>query len=168
MSTTPRVLPQVYLNGAILPIEQAHIPVLDRGYLFGDALYEVIPVYAGRLFRPERHLERLAQGLRATGISSTNSDADWLRIFTRVIDANGGGDMAVYLQVSRGVASYRDHAVRTQMEPGIFAMAQTLIPRADDVSTRGVRTVLLEDTRWARCNIKATSLLANVLLRQQA
>lgn len=168
MSSDARIFPQVYLNGTVLPLEQATIPVLDRGFLFGDAIYEVLPVYGGRPFHPETHLARLADGLAAIGIHSRHEATDWLQIIDQVITANGNGDMSIYLQVTRGVGTYRDHASTETFVPLIFAMAQKLARRPVHIATHGINAILLEDSRWARCNIKATSLLANVLLRQEA
>lgn len=163
-----RVLPFAYLNGDIVPIEQAHIPVLDRGFLFGDAIYEVTPAYSGKLFRADNHIGRLMDGLEKIHIRSSHSAEDWRSVFERTAHANGTIDQYIYLQVTRGVSRYRDHAMPRDIEPLVFAMAQKLPPRSSQVEQRGIDAILLEDTRWSRCDIKSTSLLANVLLRQRA
>ena len=163
-----RVLPFAYLNGEIIPIEQASVPALDRGFLFGDAIYEVIPVYAGKLFRVQSHIERLMQGLEKINIHARQTAQDWQNVFEQTAQANGAIDQYIYLQVTRGVSRYRDHATPPDLTPLVFAMSQRLPPRADHIERRGVDAILLPDTRWSRCDIKSTSLLANVLLRQSA
>ncbi len=163
-----RVLPVAYLNGELVPVEEARIPALDRGFLFGDAIYEVIPVYAGKLFRAESHVQRLMQGLEKIAIKTNLDEQAWRSVFERTACANGEIDQYIYVQVTRGVSRFRDHATPTDIEPLIFAMSQRLAPRPAHIRQSGVDTVLLPDTRWSRCDIKATSLLANVLLRQSA
>ncbi len=164
----PRVLPFAYLNGETIPVEQAKIPALDRGFLFGDAIYEVITVYSGVLFRPQSHVERLMSGLEKIRIHDQRSADEWHNVFEQIAEANGGGDQYIYLQVTRGVSHFRDHATPTNIEPLVFGMSQRLKPRSSKVTKEGIDAVLLQDTRWARCDIKSTSLLANVLLRQSA
>jgi len=163
-----RVLPFAYLNGDLIPVDEAKIPALDRGFLFGDAIYEVIPVYAGVLFRAQSHIERLMRGLEKINIADRRSAEDWHALFQSVANANGAVDQYIYVQVTRGVSRYRDHATPKDIEPLVFAMAQKLAPRSEQIGLSGIQAVLLEDTRWARCDIKSTSLLANVLLRQSA
>ncbi len=163
-----RVLPFAFLNGDIVPVEQAHIPALDRGFLFGDAIYEVIPAYEGKLFRAQSHVHRLMSGLDKINIDSGRTVEDWYAVFERTAQANGAIDQYIYLQVTRGVSHFRDHATPKDIAPLIFAMSQRLAPRSAHIQQKGVDTVLLPDTRWSRCDIKATSLLANVLLRQSA
>lgn len=161
-----RALPIAHLNGAYLPIEAARISPLDRGFLFGDAVYEVIPVFGGRPLLLEAHLERLARSLASVRITAPHDAAGWRAIVAGLIGRNGGGDMSIYLQVSRGADTGRDHAFPPGIAPTVFAMASPLA-RAD-LSTAGVRAITAADPRWARCDIKSTSLLANVLLRQAA
>jgi len=158
-------LPTAYLNGEFLPVETARISPLDRGFLFGDAIYEVIPVYAGRPLLLDAHLARLGNSLRALSIVDPLQEAGWRRLVTDLIERNGSGDMGVYLQVTRGADRGRDHAFpATSIAPTIFAMASSApAPRTD-----GLRAITLPDTRWGRCDIKATALLANVLSRQAA
>ena len=168
MDIDARVLPIAYLNGEFLPVQDANISVLDRGFLFGDAIYEVVPVFDGRLFRAESHIERLQQGLAAIGINSGFDKQDWIELFRTLIKRNDNVDMSIYLQVSRGRSRFRDHAPPDDLKPTVFAMAQKLAPRAPGIGESGLRAILLADTRWALCRIKATSLLANVLLKKEA
>ncbi|BBL76898.1 D-amino acid aminotransferase [Methylomagnum ishizawai] len=152
----------VYLNGEYLPLDQAKVPVLDRGFLFGDGVYEVIPVYGGRPFRLEEHLRRLGQSLAGIRMAQPLSDGEWAAIFERLID--GPGDQYIYLQVTRGVADKRDHAIPARIRPTVFAMVSPIAP----IPLDGIKAVTLDDIRWQCCHIKATTLLANVLLRQDA
>lgn len=157
---------RVYLNGTLLPPDQARVSAFDRGFIFGDGVYEVIPVYGGRPFRLARHLLRLAQSLAAVRIRNPLADAEWASVCARLIAENGGGELSLYLQVTRGVAP-RDHAF-PDVEPTVFGYAQPLsTPEAAQLA-QGGSAVTVDDIRWARCDIKAVALLANVLLRQQA
>ncbi|MGZ8217982.1 D-amino acid aminotransferase [Methylomagnum sp.] len=152
----------VYLNGTYLPLSEAKVPVLDRGFLFGDGVYEVIPVYGGRAFRLDEHLRRLDRSLEGIRMVSPLSDGEWADIFTRLID--GPGDQYIYLQVTRGAASKRDHAIPPEIEPTVFVMCSPIAP----IPAEGIRTVTVPDIRWHWCHIKAITLLSNVLLRQEA
>lgn len=158
----------VYLNGKLLPVEEAHISVMDRGFLLGDGVYEVIPVYGGRLFRLPHHLQRLQYSLDAIRIKNPHDNTDWENIFNQLIDSNADHDQSIYLQVTRGAAAKRDHAFPEQVIPTVFAMCQPIAPLSDSMRRNGVRAITLEDIRWKRCDIKAITLLANVMLRQQA
>jgi D-alanine transaminase len=152
----------VYLNGTYLPLNEAKVPVLDRGFLFGDGVYEVIPVYGGRPFRLEEHLRRLDHSLAGIRMVSPLSDGEWAEVFRRLID--GPGDQYIYLQVTRGVQPKRDHAIPAEIEPTVFVMCSPIAP----IPLDGIRAVTVEDIRWLRCDIKAITLLSNVLLRQDA
>lgn len=154
--------PLVYLNGEFLPLEQARVSVLDRGFLFGDGVYEVIPVYGGRPLRLEEHLTRLDGSLRGIRMTSPLSRAEWAGVVGRLID--GPDDQSVYLQVTRGAGPRRDHAIPAGVTPTVFAMCSPIAP----VPFAGVRAITLDDIRWRWCNIKAITLLPNVLLRQEA
>lgn len=167
MSDIP-VIPIVYLNGLFLPINQAQVSVLDRGFIFGDGIYEVIPVYGGHPFRLTEHLMRLNQSLNSIKCSNPLSQAQWNTILTELIDHNGNGDLSIYLQITRGVGPNRDHAFPSGVTPSVFIMATPLLPLPADKRQNGVAAILVEDIRWKRCDIKAITLLANVLLRQQA
>lgn len=159
-------MPKVYLNGEYLAADEAKISVMDRGFIFGDGVYEVIPVYGGRLFRGPHHLQRLNNGLAAIRIDSPLSEEQWLKILEELIRQNGGGDQSLYLQVTRGIAP-RDHRFPEPITPTIFAMSNPLA-EVDLSKQQGIGAVTLEDNRWLRCNIKSISLLPNILLKQQA
>ena len=160
--------PEVYLNGSFLPLAEARVSVMDRGFLFGDAVYEVIPVYGGRPFRLEQHLRRLESSLEAIRMTAPLSDAAWGAVLRRLIDQYPDRDLGVYLQVTRGNAERRDHAIPEHTRPTVLAMANPIDAPDPAMAERGVSAVTLDDIRWELCHIKATTLLANVLLRQQA
>ena len=159
----------VYLNGSFLPQDEARVSVLDRGFLFGDGVYEVIPAYGGRLLRLDQHLDRLEHSLDGLRIRNPCDRARWREILEGLLERNPGDDRSVYLQVTRGAAAKRDHAFPPpEVEPTVFAMV-TPIAQPDPASVeRGVHAFTYDDTRWSRCDIKAITLLPNVLLRQQA
>lgn len=157
----------VYLNGQFLPQEQAQISVMDRGFLFGDGVYEVIPVFGGRCFRLTEHLDRLSYSLRETGIAEPLSRAQWQHIFETLIEVYGGGDQALYLQVTRGVAQAREHKFPTDCPPTVFAMSRVLAA-VPEQAPAPIAAIAIEDIRWRRCDIKSTSLLGSVLMTQQA
>lgn len=157
----------VYLNGKFLPLEDACVPVLDRGFIFGDGIYEVIPVYGGRMFRIDEHLLRLVGNLDAIRIPDPLSRAQWRELLDSLVEKNGGGDLSLYLQITRGVAK-RDHAMPANIVPTVFAMCSALLPVAQALRENGVAAITLDDIRWQNCHIKAISLLANILLRQAA
>jgi D-alanine transaminase len=157
-----------WLDGTLLPLDEARVPVLDRGFLFGDAVYEVIPVYGGTPCRMEEHLDRLDASLVATAIPAPHDRAGWRDLLGRLVEANGGGDLALYLQVTRGVAPKRDHAIAPGLVPTVFAMTMPIPPRAPDVAENGIAAITVADSRWLRCQIKATTLLANVLHKREA
>jgi D-alanine transaminase len=152
----------VYLNGEFLPLNQAKVSVMDRGFLFGDGVYEVIPVYGGRPLRLDEHMERLANSLRGIRMTPPLSNLEWASVFSRLIQ--GPHDQSIYLQVTRGVAPKRDHAIPPDIEPTVFAMCTPIAPLPVD----GIRTITVDDIRWDWCHIKAITLLSNVLLRQEA
>lgn len=157
----------VYLNGKVLPIEEAFVPVLDRGFIFGDGVYEVIPVYGARLFRLAQHLDRLDQSLAGVRISSPLSRNQWQEILVALIEKNGDGDQSLYLQITRGVAP-RDHAFPKNTKPTVFVMSTPLAPIPSAMLEQGVIAITLDDIRWKNCHIKSINLLPNVLLRQEA
>jgi D-alanine transaminase len=157
-----------YLNGDWQPLEQTKVSVLDRGFLFGDGVYEVIPVYSGKAFRLTEHLQRLARNLAAIRIASPLSDDQWSGIIERLIADLGPVDQALYLQVTRGAAPKRDHAFPEDTEPTVFAMTNPL-PEPDPARLQqGYAAITVEDDRWNNCHIKAITLLANLLARQSA
>ncbi|MDH5343468.1 MAG: D-amino acid aminotransferase [Betaproteobacteria bacterium] len=155
----------VYLNGEFMPIEEARIPVLDRGFIFGDGVYEVIPVYSKHPFRMAEHLRRLQYSLDKIRIANPHDDAGWGGLINEIIRRNGGDDQSVYLQVTRGVAK-RDHAFPKGIKPTVFLMSTPLATPAPALVESGVACVTAEDFRWFNCDIKSVSLLGNCLLRQ--
>lgn len=160
----------VYLNGQYVPLEEAKISVMDRGFLFGDGVYEYIPVYNGEMFRLKEHLARLNRSLEKTYIKIAFTEHNWLDMLQKLIEKNGGGSLGIYLQITRGVASKRDLAINQVFtEPTLFAMCMPLPkPPADLLDTPGIKVMMLDDTRWANCYIKAITLLPSILLKQQA
>jgi D-alanine transaminase len=157
----------VYLNGKFLPIEQAFVPVLDRGFIFGDGIYEVIPVYSRHPFRLGEHLIRLQHSLDAIRLENPHSDEEWANLTRELIAQNDPEDQYVYLHITRGVAK-RDHAFPQDVAPTVFMMSNPLITAPRELYESGVSAVSAVDNRWDRCDIKAISLLPNVLLRQLA
>ena len=151
-----------------MPIEQAKISVLDRGFLFGDGVYEVIPAYGGHLLRLRKHLQRLQNSLDAIHLENPLEQHEWIEILQTILQENEGEDQSVYLQVSRGVAPKRDHAYPEKVNPTIFIMSSELAAVSKESLQPGVSAITLDDIRWHACHIKATALLANTMLRQQA
>lgn len=158
---------QVYLNGSFLPAEQAQISVFDRGFLLGDGVYEVIPVYKGKCFQLTGHLERLQASLDGIRMKNPHTDLEWKNLIEELVDQNSGGEQSIYLQVTRGVAP-RDHVFPEGVTPTAFAMSNPLQPVPAKYKTEGAAAITLPDIRWQNCNIKAITLLPNSLLKQQA
>jgi D-alanine transaminase len=154
----------VYLNGQYLPLADAKISVMDRGFLFGDGVYEVIPAYSGKLFRLEDHLERLDNSLKSIRLQNPHSHTQWRELLTKLLKKDL--DQSVYLQITRGAAPKRDHAFPQHVTPTVFAMVSNINPHTDE--NNGLKAISLEDSRWKLCDTKAITLLANVLLRQAA
>lgn len=160
--------PFVYLNGAMTPLSEAKVPVLDRGFIFGDGIYEVIPAYAHKLFRPEQHLLRLFRGLTAVSIDNPYTEREWLDLIEQVVRLHPAADQLAYIQVTRGVAK-RVHAFpNSEPTPTVFIMSNPLIPLPKEARENGVACVSMEDKRWLHCEIKSISLLGNVLAAQNA
>jgi D-alanine transaminase len=158
----------IYLNGQYLPIAEAKISVLDRGFIFGDGVYEVIPVYSRRAFRLEEHLARLQHSLDGIRLANPHTAVEWTEIFNELIARNEGEDQYLYLHITRGVAK-RDHAFpNPPVPPTVFVMSNPLSTPSAALLESGVGAVTAQDNRWLRCDIKAISLLPNVLLRQMA
>jgi len=157
----------IYLNGEWMPIEQARIPVLDRGFIFGDGVYEVIPSYSGHPFRLREHLARLQSSLDGVRIANPYSPERWDGLVREIVAKNPWEDQGVYLQVTRGVAP-RDHAFPKGVKPTVFMMSNPLVTPPQSQRDQGVAAVTVADNRWLRCDIKSVSLLANCLLRQAA
>lgn len=157
----------VYLNGEFMPLENARVPVLDRGFIFGDGVYEVIPVYSRHPFRLPEHLARFERSHQAIRIPNPMSDAEWTRLVQDLVARNAGDDQSVYLQVTRGVAK-RDHAFPKDTKPTVFGMSTPLSTPAREAIEAGVHAITAIDYRWLKCDVKSTSLLGNCLLRQAA
>ncbi|MEE9222568.1 MAG: D-amino acid aminotransferase [Nitrosomonadaceae bacterium] len=157
----------IYLNGSFIPIEDARISVLDRGFIFGDGVYEVVPVYSRRPFRLTEHLQRLHDSLEGIRLRNPHSDVEWRGLLERIIASNESDDQYLYLHITRGVAP-RDHAFPEDAMPTVFIMSTPLLVSPKELLASGVSAITANDNRWLRCDIKATSLLPNVLLRQMA
>lgn len=175
--------PVACVNGEFVARDAARVSVMDRGFLFGDAVYEVIPVYAGQPFRLDAHLARLTRSLGEIGMDNPLSATDWRAMIDRLITDNKladnrldhdqvnndhGGDGSLYLQVTRGAPDVRDHWPQHPMQPTVVAFTGKLQPVSDAVRTHGVAVITRDDPRWQRCDIKTTALLANVLGRREA
>ncbi len=159
----------VYLNGNYVPAETACIPVLDRGFMFGDGVYEVIPVYSGKVFRVEEHLHRLQRSLQAVDMHCAECENGMPDIFSSLIENNiHQRDGFIYLQITRGVMQIRDQAYDREMKPTVLVMCQAIDYPSQNKDTTGIRAITLDDNRWMDCHIKSINLLPNVLLRQQA
>ncbi|QDX82939.1 D-amino acid aminotransferase [Denitratisoma sp. DHT3] len=158
----------VYLNGEWLPPGEARISVMDRGFLFGDGVYEVIPVYSRRPFRLAEHLRRLDRSLAAVRIANPHGPEVWETLVREVVESAEWDDQSVYLQVTRGAAPVRNHAFPKAATPTVFLMTEPLPVPPAELRQTGVTAVSAADNRWHRCDIKAISLLANCLLRQEA
>ena len=157
----------IYLNGSFIPIEDARISVLDRGFIFGDGVYEVVPVYSRRLFRLTEHLRRLQDSLEGIRLKNPHSDVAWKGLLEQIIASNEGDDQYLYLHITRGVAP-REHSFPEDVMPTVFIMSTPLLAPPKELLATGVSAITANDNRWLRCDIKATSLLPNVLLRQMA
>jgi len=157
----------IYLNGKFLPIEQATVPVLDRGFIFGDGVYEVIPVYSRKPFRLGEHLSRLQHSLDGIRLQNPCTEEQWADLIERIIDLNEGDDQYLYLHITRGVAK-RDHTFPHGVTPTVFIMSNPLPTPPAKLLVSGVSAITAKDNRWGRCDIKAISLLPNILLRQHA
>jgi D-alanine transaminase len=157
----------VYLNGQFLPLEDAKIPVLDRGFIFGDGVYELIPVYGRQPFRRAQHLTRLQHSLTGIRLPNPHSDAEWAALIHELIARQPFDDQGVYFQVTRGVAK-RDHTFPQGVPPTVFMMSNPLATPSAEQVERGVAVVTAEDNRWRRCDLKTISLVGNVLMRQLA
>jgi D-alanine transaminase len=159
-------LPICYLNGQYLPLAEARVSPLDRAFLFGDAVYEVLPVYASRPFRLREHLDRLNRSLAGIRMPAPLSHADWARLCQELISRNSAHDAYLYLQVTRGAELGRNHAWPEDLTPTLFAYVTALEPVSPSLLEQGVSAVTATDTRWARRDIKSTALLANILLKK--
>lgn len=158
----------VYLNGEFLPIDMAHVSVLDRGFLFADSVYEVIPVYGRHLFRLAHHLERLQASLDGIQMPNPLTNAQWESILTELIARNKSEDQSLYLQITRGADTERQHLFPLNLKPTLFVMSNTAMPISPRFLKEGATAITLDDIRWRYRNLKTTALLANILLRLEA
>jgi D-alanine transaminase len=161
-------LPICYLNGTYLPLQEATVSPFDRAFLFGDAVYEVVPVYSARPFRLRQHLDRLNRSLGGIRMPPAMSHGDWAHVCKELISRNSAYDGHLYMQVSRGVEFGRNHAWPEGLKPTLFAYCTELDPLPAALLENGVAAVTATETRWARRDIKATALLANILLKKLA
>ena len=157
----------VYLNGEFMPLSEARVPVLDRGFIFGDGVYEVIPVYSRQPFRLAGHLARLQRSLDAIKLANPMTDPEWGRLIHDIVARHPGEDQSIYFQVTRGVAK-RDHAFPADAKPTVFMMSSPLVTPAQEQVENGVPCITAPDFRWLKCDVKSISLLGNCLLRQAA
>lgn len=160
--------PLCYLNGDYLPLRDARVSPLDRAFLYADSVYEVMPVYGGRIFRFKEHFDRLDRSLAEILMAPVYARERWMQVCEQLIERNQAPDSYLYLQVSRGAEYGRNHAPPKGLDPTVFAFLAPLPPIPAERLEKGIAAVTAQDTRWARCNIKSTALLANVLLKQLA
>ena len=155
----------VFLNGEFMPVDEARVPVLDRGFIFGDGIYELVPVYSRAPFRLEGHLARMERSLSEVKIANPYSRAEWTKIIEQMIDRQSFDDQGVYWQITRGVAK-RDHAFPKNVRPTVFMMSNPLVNPSKEVVENGAKAVSAQDFRWQRCDLKTISLIGNCMLRQ--
>lgn len=158
----------VYLNGDFIPKDDAHVSVLDRGFLFGDGVYEVIPVYGGKPLRLAEHLQRLQNSLDGIHLANPYSQTEWKTLIEEQIQRNESAEQSLYLQVTRGAADKRDHAFPEQVNHTVFLMSSPILDLPNVDTVKGARAITLEDIRWQLCHLKTVALLGNVLLKQEA
>lgn len=157
-----------FLNGTFLPLNEARISAMDRGFLLGDGVYEILPAYRGRLFSFTEHYARLENSLAAIQLISPYTLNEWKTILQDLVDRNGGGDQFIYLQITRGPAAVREHHFPEQINPTAFAYTTPYQQYSVDELNKGIKAITLPDNRWQHCYIKSISLIGNVLLRQAA
>lgn len=157
-----------YINGEYLPLAEIKVSVLDRGFLFADGVYEVLPVYGGHPFRLEQHLDRLDNSLAGIKLINPLSRGHWREMVDRLINENGGNEQLLYWQVTRGSAPVREHLFPDVCKPTVFAMSSKLKTPSANIKENGASVITVEDIRWKLCHLKTVSLLPNVLMRQQA
>ncbi len=162
------LLPTCFLNGAYVPLEEARVSPLDRGFLFGDAVYEVVPIYGARLFRLREHLQRLDRSLQGIRMAPVMAHEAWAKLLAELVSRNGARDAYLYLQVTRGAEHGRNHAWPPGLKPTIFAYCTEQEPIAPAMLEQGVAAVTADEIRWARRDIKSTALLGNIMLKKLA
>lgn len=158
----------VFLNDQFLPIDEAKVSVLDRGFLFGDGVYEVIPVFGEKPLREIEHLERLEKSLSRVSLANPHTEAEWMQLFKELLEKNPGDDRAIYLQITRGPHEVRDLSASPGQQATVFAMVSQVSAIDISVVEKGIEAVTVDDFRWHACDIKSISLVANVMLRQKA
>ncbi len=166
----------IYLNGQYKPVEEATVSVMDRGFLFGDGVYEVMPVFDSNMLRIDEHLSRLQNSLDRISLPNPHSTEQWLDIFSNLLKKNISKNLkdnldtscAIYLQISRGAYPQRDLVIKPEYPPTIFAMVLQITPPDIERLSAGISVITIDDFRWGACDIKSTSLVANVMLKQQA
>jgi D-alanine transaminase len=157
-----------YVNGAFVPVAEAKVSVLDRGFLFADGVYEVVPAYAGKPFGLKEHLARLARSLRELRIANPHSDAEWIALSEQLMAHNGGGDCMIYFQVTRGAPAKRAHPFPAGTPPSVIGLCSPLPSPSENALRDGVSAITRPDIRWGRCDIKSVALLPNILATQAA
>jgi D-alanine transaminase len=160
--------PICFLNGEYVRLDEARVSPLDRGFLFADSVYEVLPVYEGRMYRFREHFDRLARSLHEIRIPSPHAHEEWLSLLSELIAQNAANSSYIYVQVTRGMEFGRNHAFPTQCRPTVFALCSPLPELTDAIRENGISAITVQDYRWRRCDIKSTMLLANVLMKQAA
>ena len=157
--------PIAHFNGALVPLDQISISPLDRGFIFGDGVYEVIPVYEGVMLHAREHFARLQRSMDEIRLKNPHTVDEWIRISQELL-AHHPGNQALYIQVTRGVPPKRDHVIPRDITPTVFMMSNPLVSPSKEAVENGVACISSRDFRWEKCNIKSTSLLGNVLARQ--
>ena len=157
--------PIAHFNGELMPLDRIAISPLDRGFIFGDGVYEVIPVYEGVMMRGREHFERLQRSMDEIALANPHTTDEWLRLVNELL-AHHPGNQSVYIQVTRGAPAKRDHVIPKGLQPTVFMMVQPLASPSKEAVENGVACVTAPDFRWEKCHIKSTSLLGNVLARQ--
>jgi len=165
---TGAVTATAYVNGAFVSLAEARVSVLDRGFLFADGVYEVIPAYGGKSFALREHLARLARSLRELQIANPHSEAEWTDLAQKLMDQNGGGDCMIYFQITRGAPEKRSHAFPLNTPPTVVGLCNALPVPGETALRDGVGAVTRPDIRWGRCDIKSIALLPNILASQAA
>ena len=157
----------VFLNGIFVDKDKAFVSVMDRGFLFGDGVYEVIPVYNRKLLKPIEHLNRLQKSLDSVSINNPYNESEWLDILIKLMSYSVSDDQSIYLQITRGSDTKRVHTYK-DLKPSIYIESNILKTRTKKEVSKGYSAITMKDIRWDRCNIKSTSLLANILYSQEA
>jgi D-alanine transaminase len=156
------------VNGAFVPVAEARVSVLDRGFLFADGVYEVVPAYAGKPFHLKEHLARLTRSLKELQIANPHSEAEWTELAHQLMEHNGGGDCMIYFQVTRGAPEKRGHAFPAKTAPTVIGLCNALSTPSEVALRDGVGAITRPDIRWGRCDIKSVALLPNILASQAA